>query len=27
VIDPSSVDNSICWMRKEEFDQLRNKDD
>ncbi|MCZ4307149.1 hypothetical protein O4G98_20635 [Zoogloeaceae bacterium G21618-S1] len=27
VIDPSSADNSICWMRKEEFDQLRSKDD
>ncbi|MCZ4307151.1 hypothetical protein O4G98_20645 [Zoogloeaceae bacterium G21618-S1] len=27
MIDPSSADNSICWMRKEEFDQLRSKDD
>ncbi|WP_323003730.1 hypothetical protein [Denitromonas sp.] len=27
VIDPNSADNSICWMRKEEFDQLRSKAD
>ena len=27
VIDPTSADNSICWMRKEEFDQLRGKAD
>lgn len=27
VIDPSSSDNSICWMTKAEFDKLRSKDD
>lgn len=27
VIDPSSGDNSICWMRKEEFDKLTGKSD
>lgn len=27
VVDPSSSDNSICWMRKAEFDALRNRDD
>lgn len=27
VIAPNSVDNSICWMRKAEFDKLRSKDD
>jgi hypothetical protein len=25
VLDPNSVDNSICWMTKKEFDALRNK--
>jgi len=25
IIDPSSGDNSICWMRKEEFDRLKSK--
>lgn len=25
VLDPGSYDNSICWMTKTEFDQLRNK--
>lgn len=27
VVDPASGDNSICWMRKAEFDKLRSKDD
>ena len=27
VIDPKSSDNSICWMSKAEFDQLKIKDD
>lgn len=27
VIDPNSADNRICWMRKEEFDLLKNKAD
>lgn len=27
VVDPTSADNSICWMRKAEFDQLKSKDD
>ncbi|MEN1928099.1 hypothetical protein WCE37_03710 [Luteimonas sp. MJ250] len=27
VVDPASVDNSICWMRKSEFEKLKNKDD
>ncbi|MEN3365706.1 MAG: hypothetical protein V7606_2980, partial [Burkholderiales bacterium] len=27
IIDPGSKDNSICWMRKAEFDKLKNKDD
>jgi hypothetical protein len=27
VIAPNSLDNSICWMRKAEFDKLRSKDD
>lgn len=27
IIDPASSDNSICWMRKAEFDKLKNKDD
>ncbi|QTQ35249.1 hypothetical protein [Aromatoleum petrolei] len=27
VIDPDSRDNSICWMRKEEFELLRGKAD
>jgi len=27
VVDPSSADNSICWMRKAEFDSLKSKDD
>jgi hypothetical protein len=27
VIDPNSADNSICWMRKEEFDLLKSKAD
>lgn len=27
IVDPSSADNSICWMTKEEFDKLKNKDD
>lgn len=27
VIDPGSVDNSICWMREAEFRKLRSKDD
>ena len=27
VVDPGSYDNSICWMRKSEFDSLKNKDD
>lgn len=25
VVDPASRDNSICWMRKEEFDLLKSK--
>ena len=25
VLDPRSADNSMCWMTKAEFDQLRNK--
>ena len=25
VVDPSSSDNSICWIRKEEFDKLTSK--
>jgi hypothetical protein len=27
VLDPSSGDNSICWMTKAEFDKLKSKDD
>lgn len=27
VIDPGSGDNSICWMRKAEFEKLKSKDD
>lgn len=27
ILDPSSRDNSICWMRKAEFDKLKSKDD
>lgn len=27
VVDPSSGDNSICWMNKAEFDKLRSKND
>jgi len=27
VVDPSSADNSICWMRKEEFMKLKGRDD
>lgn len=27
IVDPSSADNSICWMSKQEFDKLRSKDD
>lgn len=27
VVDPRSSDNSICWMRKAEFDMLTSKDD
>jgi hypothetical protein len=27
VVDPGSADNSICWMTKAEFDQLKNKAD
>lgn len=27
VVDPSSADNSICWMRESEFRKLRNRDD
>ncbi|WP_306565026.1 hypothetical protein [Aquabacterium sp.] len=27
IVDPSSSDNSICWMSKAEFDQLQSKDD
>lgn len=27
VVDPASGDNSICWMRKTEFDKLKSKDD
>ncbi|WP_149193684.1 hypothetical protein [Luteimonas suaedae] len=26
VVDPASGDNSICWMRKAEFDKLKSKD-
>lgn len=25
IVDPTSKDNSICWMAKEEFDQLKSK--
>jgi len=27
VLDPNSSDNSICWMSKAEFEQLKSKDD
>lgn len=27
VLDPGSSDNSICWMRKAEFDELKSKAD
>jgi hypothetical protein len=27
IVDPGSVDNSICWMTKVEFDKLKSKDD
>ncbi|WP_292934426.1 hypothetical protein [Noviherbaspirillum sp.] len=27
IVDPGSSDNSICWMRKAEFDKLKSKDD
>lgn len=27
VLDPSSADNSICWMRKAEYEALKSKDD
>lgn len=27
IVDPASSDNSICWMRKEEFDKLNSKAD
>lgn len=27
VVDPASSDNSICWMRKSEFEKLKSKDD
>lgn len=27
VVDPTSADNSICWMRKAEFDALKSKSD
>lgn len=27
IVDPSSYDNSICWMTKAEFDKLKSKDD
>lgn len=27
VVDPRSVDNSICWMTESEFKELRSKDD
>jgi hypothetical protein len=27
IVDPSSGDNSICWLSKAEFDKLRSKDD
>ncbi len=27
VVDPSSADNSICWMRKEEFLKLKSRSD
>jgi hypothetical protein len=26
IVDPTSKDNSICWMSKEEFDQRKSKD-
>jgi hypothetical protein len=27
IVDPTSKDNSICWMTKAEFDKLKSKDD
>lgn len=27
IVDPSSADNSICWMRKAEFEKLNSRDD
>lgn len=27
IVDPSSADNKICWMRKAEFEKLSSKDD
>ena len=27
IISPGSADNSVCWMRKSEFEKLKNKDD
>jgi hypothetical protein len=27
IVDPTSKDNSICWMREEEFNQLKSKSD
>ena len=27
IVDPASKDNSICWMRKAEFDKLKSKDE
>ncbi|HSD40073.1 MAG TPA: hypothetical protein VLC92_21415 [Rhodocyclaceae bacterium] len=27
IVDPGSGDNSICWMRKGEFDELKSKED
>jgi hypothetical protein len=27
IVDPTSADNSICWLTKEEFDKLKSKDD
>jgi hypothetical protein len=27
ILDPNSADNSICWMRKAEFEKLKSKDD
>jgi hypothetical protein len=27
IVDPDSKDNSICWMRKAEFDKLKSKDE